>query len=170
MNLRRVLAVAAAVAVIGCGGAFSTRVDSVARVNGYDLGVAHHGGYAEYARLPADWTVPLPDGLTGRQAMALGTAGFTVALGVEALVLLGAYSMVASQRRFFLGKSFVVMWWGFLLVAAGALAAEWALVSVLRDAIVDPRPVVVEFVMTLAFFPFVTWLLVWAQKSLLRQV
>ena len=32
--------------------------------HGYDLGVAHHGGYAEYARVPADWVVPLPDGLT----------------------------------------------------------------------------------------------------------
>ena len=35
-------------------------------VHGYDLGVAHHGGYAEYARVPADWVVPLPDGLSTR--------------------------------------------------------------------------------------------------------
>ncbi len=54
-------------------------------VHGYDLGVAHHGGYAEYARVPAGWVVPLPDGLTQRQAMTLGTAGFTAALSVVAL-------------------------------------------------------------------------------------
>ena len=54
-------------------------------VHGYDLGVAHHGGYAEYARVPAGWVVPLPDGLSGRQAMTLGTAGFTAALSVVAL-------------------------------------------------------------------------------------
>jgi putative YhdH/YhfP family quinone oxidoreductase len=53
--------------------------------HGYDLGVAHHGGFAELARVPAGWIVPLPDGLTARQAMALGTAGFTAALSVEAL-------------------------------------------------------------------------------------
>lgn len=49
---------------------------------GFDLGVAHHGGYAEYARVPAGWLVPLPRGLSLREAMALGTAGFTAALGV----------------------------------------------------------------------------------------
>jgi len=52
---------------------------------GYDLGVAHHGGYAEFARLPAGWVVPLPSGLTARRAMAVGTAGFTAALSVTQL-------------------------------------------------------------------------------------
>jgi NADPH2:quinone reductase len=51
----------------------------------YDMGVAHDGGYAGYARLPADWLVPLPQGLTLFDAMALGTAGYTAALGVELL-------------------------------------------------------------------------------------
>jgi alcohol dehydrogenase len=48
----------------------------------FDLGVAHHGGYAEFARVPAGWVVPLPDGLDLKEAMALGTAGFTAALGI----------------------------------------------------------------------------------------
>ena len=54
-------------------------------VHGYDLGVAHHGGYAEYARVPGDWVVPLPDGLSAKQAMAIGTAGFTAAMSVARL-------------------------------------------------------------------------------------
>ena len=53
--------------------------------HGYDLGVSRHGGYAEYARVPAGWTVPLPEGLDARSAMAIGTAGFTAAMAVEAL-------------------------------------------------------------------------------------
>lgn len=48
----------------------------------FDIGVAHHGGYAEYARVPAGWVVPLPAGLDLSEAMALGTAGFTAALGI----------------------------------------------------------------------------------------
>ena len=48
----------------------------------FDIGVAHHGGYAEIARVPGDWVVPLPDGLSLYDAMALGTAGFTAALAV----------------------------------------------------------------------------------------
>ncbi len=48
----------------------------------YDIGVAHHGGYAEYARVPAQWVVALPEGLDLFESMALGTAGFTAALGI----------------------------------------------------------------------------------------
>lgn len=51
-------------------------------VTGYDMGVAHDGGYAGYVRVPADWVVPLPQGLTLHAAMALGTAGFTAALAI----------------------------------------------------------------------------------------
>jgi NADPH2:quinone reductase len=51
-------------------------------VTGYDLGVTQDGGYAGYVRVPADWVVPLPPGLTLFEAMALGTAGFTAGLSV----------------------------------------------------------------------------------------
>lgn len=54
-------------------------------VTGYGMGVEHDGGYAEYVRVPADWVVPLPQGLTPFEAMALGTAGFTAALSIHRL-------------------------------------------------------------------------------------
>ncbi len=54
-------------------------------LTGWRVGEAHWGGYAEKARVKADWLVPLPDGLTTRQAMAVGTAGFTSMLAVMAL-------------------------------------------------------------------------------------
>jgi putative YhdH/YhfP family quinone oxidoreductase len=63
----------------------SIPVGSAVLAHGYELGVSRHGGYAEYARLPAGWVVPLPDGLTMRLAMAIGTAGFTAAMSVVAL-------------------------------------------------------------------------------------
>ena len=49
----------------------------------YDIGVAHDGGYAEYARIPAAWVVSMPKGLNLFESMALGTAGYTAALAVE---------------------------------------------------------------------------------------
>ncbi len=58
--------------------------DSVV-LTGWRVGEAHWGGYAERARVKADWLVPLPKGLTTRQAMAVGTAGFTAMLAVMAL-------------------------------------------------------------------------------------
>lgn len=51
-------------------------------VTGYDLGVAHPGGFAEYARVPADWLLPLPAGLSLEEAMILGTAGVTATLSL----------------------------------------------------------------------------------------
>jgi acrylyl-CoA reductase (NADPH) len=53
--------------------------------HGYDLGTSHDGGFAEYASVPANWVVPLPPGLSTREAMAIGTAGFTAGLAVAAL-------------------------------------------------------------------------------------
>jgi putative YhdH/YhfP family quinone oxidoreductase len=53
--------------------------------HGYDLGVSRHGGYAQLARVPADWLVRCPPGLEAREAMAIGTAGFTAALSVLTL-------------------------------------------------------------------------------------
>jgi len=48
----------------------------------YEIGVTHFGGYSEYARIPAQWVVPVPKGLTLKEAMIIGTAGFTAALSV----------------------------------------------------------------------------------------
>lgn len=51
-------------------------------VTGYELGVSHDGGYAGYVRVPGDWVVPLPLGLSLFESMAIGTAGFTAALSI----------------------------------------------------------------------------------------
>ena len=54
-------------------------------LNGWGVGESHSGGLAQKARVKADWLVPLPEGLTTRQAMAIGTAGYTAMLSVLAL-------------------------------------------------------------------------------------
>ena len=56
--------------------------------HGYDIGTGRHGGYAEYARVPADEVVPLGP-LTPREGAAIGTAGFTAAMSVQALIARG---------------------------------------------------------------------------------
>src|SRR5688572_7198949 len=65
------------------------RVGDNVVVTGYGLGVENDGGYSELVRVPGDWIVPLPDGLTLFEAMALGTAGFTAALAVMRLEQMG---------------------------------------------------------------------------------
>jgi acrylyl-CoA reductase (NADPH) len=54
-------------------------------LNGFGVGEAHSGGYAQKARVSGDWLVPLPEGLDTRRAMAIGTAGYTAMLSVMAL-------------------------------------------------------------------------------------
>ncbi|WP_145412693.1 oxidoreductase [Paenibacillus xylanexedens] len=56
---------------------------------GFEPGVSHYGGYSEYARLRSEWLVPLPQGLSEKEAMAIGTAGFTAGLSVDALLQAG---------------------------------------------------------------------------------
>jgi len=67
--------------VVSSSDARFAKGDAVLAV-GYDLGVAHHGGYAEYARLPADWVTRMPQGMSLWDAMAFGTAGFTAGIAV----------------------------------------------------------------------------------------
>jgi acrylyl-CoA reductase (NADPH) len=67
--------------VVSSSDAGFAKGDAVLAV-GHDLGVKHHGGYAEYARIPAKWAVKLPKGMTLWEAMAFGTAGYTAGLAV----------------------------------------------------------------------------------------
>ena len=54
-------------------------------VNGSGLSEVHDGGYSQYARVPADWVVPMPAGLNAKSSMIIGTAGFTAGLAIQRL-------------------------------------------------------------------------------------
>lgn len=54
-------------------------------LNGFELSMTHHGGYAQRARVPAEWLVKLPESISAKDAMAIGTAGYTAMLSVLAL-------------------------------------------------------------------------------------
>jgi acrylyl-CoA reductase (NADPH) len=67
--------------VVSSGDARFAKGDAVLGV-GYELGVSHHGGYSQYARVPANWLSKLPQGMSLWDAMAFGTAGYTVGIAV----------------------------------------------------------------------------------------
>ncbi len=87
-------------------------------------------------------------------------------LGVNTIIFLAVYGICASQRRFFYGKSFLVVWWGFMVVAAGALILEWALNSAFSGSIVGPRPALFKYLITVAIYPLVAWLFARMQRTL----
>jgi putative YhdH/YhfP family quinone oxidoreductase len=74
--------------IVDDGAGFSAGDQVIA--HGYDIGTSRHGGYSRYARVPAEWILRLPPGLTTREAMVVGTGGFTAALSVIALQKWGA--------------------------------------------------------------------------------
>ena len=99
-------------------------------LNGWGVGETHWGGLAQRARLNGDWLVPLPDNFTARQAMAIGTAGYTASLSVDALLnhgvspeqgevlVTGATGGVGSVAIALLSKA------GFTVAAATGKASE----------------------------------------------
>jgi rod shape-determining protein MreD len=81
---------------------------------------------------------------------------------------LAVHGVVAAQKRFLVGKTFLVVWLGFALVAAGATALTWILISLFHVALVDGRAAVVQYMITVGTFPLISGLFLQWQRSLLR--
>lgn len=97
------------------------------------------------------------------QDMVAGTP-----LGLTSLVLIAVHAMAASQRRFFHGKTFLVEWWGFVLVAPVAALVSWILASLYFGTLVEPRPLGFQLLLTITLYPALAWLFARAQQHLLR--
>jgi len=69
----------------------------------------------------------------------------------------------------FRGNSFLVMWWGFAMVALGAQVLVWVLTTALQFALLDPMPAVFQGALTVALFPFLTWFFARTQHAILQQ-
>ena len=87
-------------------------------------------------------------------------------LGLNAFILLGVFGICVTQRRVFYNKSFAVVWWGFMVVAAAALLCEWILMSIYLEMFISPTPALFKYFMTIALYPPIAWLFVRIQRSL----
>jgi rod shape-determining protein MreD len=119
------------------------------------------------------WSIYRPDLMTGPIAFALGLLSDGVSgapLGVSSLVYLFVQGLTVSQRRFFLGKSFLVGWFGFALVGGGAILAQWLLMAMVYGRFAGNRVVMAELAMTLLFYPLLSWGLTRAQIFVLREI
>jgi rod shape-determining protein MreD len=89
-------------------------------------------------------------------------------VGVNALVFLLVYGAVLSQKRFFTGKSFIILWLGFSLIAAAATALNWIAVSLLSVTVVEIRTAAFQYLLTIGFFPALAWVFMRWQRAFLR--
>lgn len=85
-------------------------------------------------------------------------------IGLTPLLLLLTRSAVLGQRRFFVGRSFPLVWWGFALAAGLFDLSIWAAASALNGTVLEPRSLAFQAVLTVALFPLVTLLFVRIQR------
>ena len=117
------------------------------------------------------WSIYRPELLPAPAVFILGLVqdGLTGGpLGLFALILVIVFGLVSMQRRTFLGKSFQVEWFGFSLVVLGATLVSWLISCVYFVTLVDPRPVVLQGILTLAIYPCIVWIFARVARTALR--
>jgi rod shape-determining protein MreD len=116
------------------------------------------------------WSIYRPDLFPAAAVFAIGLiqdAMMGTPLGLNALVLLGVHGIVVSQRRFFQGKSFTVIWSAFAFVAFGAGLVSWLLAVIFGGGMIGPWPAFFSASLTFALYPIVGWLLARIHHTLL---
>lgn len=137
---------------------------------------SHLPGFAHVApMLPLmaiyHWTIYRPELMPAAAVFVIGLVEDALVgtpLGVNALIFLIAYGIVLTQRRFFVGKSFPIVWLGFALVGAGVGVIQWALISAIHVVLVDGRAGFFQYLVTLGAFPFLSWFFVRWQQAIIR--
>jgi len=138
----------------------------------------HIPGFAEVAPLLPlmavyHWAIYRPDLLP---AIAVFFAGLLqdalsgMPFGVNTVVFVVVHMAVMSQQVFFMGKSFLIIWLGFSMVAAGATVLTWLLTALFFSAFSTPEAAFVQYLVTVGVFPILAWVQVRWQQSILAQV
>ena len=118
------------------------------------------------------WALHQPDLIPAPAVFAIGLFQDILGgqpIGLHAFILLVAYGLVVSQRRYFFGKSFIVLWWGFATVAVVVGATEWAAMSLLSAKLLPVLPVAVEQITAAALYPVIAYVFVLTHRSILRE-
>jgi len=136
----------------------------------------HIPGFAQVAPLLSMigvyfWAVYRPDLMPAVAVFLIGLvhdflSGLPV--GISALIFLVVLGAALAQRSFFFGKSFVIVWIGFIFVAAGALALEWMLLSIISGELIQVRSALYQFGLTVAVFPVLSWMFTRWQQAFLQ--
>ena len=117
------------------------------------------------------WAIHRPELLSPALAFVVGVICDVISgipLGVTALSYLLVQGLSSSQRKFFLGKPFLLAWWGFGMVAAGTALLQWALVSMVFGHMLEPQAIIFEWLLTVCSYPLLSWCFSRAQMALLR--
>jgi rod shape-determining protein MreD len=116
------------------------------------------------------WTIYRPEHMPYLAVFLIGlfvdllTSAPGSVVGLSSLIFLMVRSVVLDQRRFFAGKSFPVLWWGFAVAAIAVDSAYWAGDSAVSASVLEARGFAFQAVLTIAFFPILTLLFARIQR------
>jgi rod shape-determining protein MreD len=116
------------------------------------------------------WAIHRPDLFRPSMAFLIGLLNDVLhfmPLGLSALIFVGMYQLVFTQRRFFAGHSFFMMWWGFALMIITVLLIEWGLLDLIHWQLLPLAPVFLQGAMAILLFPLPCWLLIRLQRAVL---
>ncbi|MHC8510112.1 MAG: rod shape-determining protein MreD [Rhodospirillales bacterium] len=116
------------------------------------------------------WAINRPELLPAWAVFLTGVLQDTLSgapMGLYTLLFLGVYGGALSQRRFFAGKAFIVIWVGFALAAGLAALLAWLLSAMLHGRLLDPAPVLFQFLLTISVYPLISWALLRFQNAAL---
>jgi len=138
----------------------------------------HIPGFAEVAPLLPlmavyHWAVYRPDLLPVIAVFIVGLLQDALSgmpFGVNTAVFVLVHLAVMSQQIFFIGRSFLIIWLGFVLVAAGAMVLTWVLTGLFFSTFSSLQTAFVQYLVTVGVFPILAWLQVRWQQSVLAQV
>ncbi len=87
-------------------------------------------------------------------------------VGMQAFILLTIFGFVLRQRRFFHGKNFGVVWWGFMLVGIFAAILQWVFIIIIQQTWVSPSPVFFSYLISVAIFPILAIIMIAIHRTL----
>ena len=90
--------------------------------------------------------------------------------GLNAIVLVLVRTVAVSQGKVFRGKPFLVLWWGFGLIALATGFVIWTVTAIYHMTLIDPLPVVFQMAMTITVFPLLAWVFARTQQKLFQRV
>ena len=137
------------------------------QVQGYDAAAPNIALIAVFY-----WAIYRPDLFPAYAAFLVGVWQdllIGTPLGINALLLLVVHWALSMQRRFFIGKAFAVVWWAFAVIAAAAALGLWLLTMALHAKLIAPAPAAFQCLLTIAAYPFLTWVFARVQHAVLRQ-
>lgn len=118
------------------------------------------------------WAIYRPDLVRPYIVFVLGLLNDVIhmyPIGLSACVYLALYQLVFTYRRYFVGQIFSMLWIGFAIVGFIAVLFNWLILALFSNKMVAVIPVVLQYMITVALFPFPAWILIRLQRSVLTQ-